>query len=56
MAFQYDQKLKQLDTFAKQQADTGMAGKSSRDRAKQYVGLGLESGLGLGLVCGCVCG
>ena len=43
MAFQYDQKLKQLDTFAKQQADTGMAGKSSRDRAKQYVGLGLES-------------
>ena len=40
MAFQYDQKLKQLETFAKQQSDTGMAGQSSRGRTKKMIGLG----------------
>jgi len=43
MAFQYDQKLKQLDTFAKQKADTGMAGKSSVQRTQKYIGLGQKS-------------
>ena len=40
MAFQYDQKLKQLETFAKQQSETGMAGQSSRGRTKKMIGLG----------------
>lgn len=43
MAFQYDQKLKQLETFAKQRADTGMAGQSSTKRAQEYVKKGLMS-------------
>ena len=43
MAFQYDQKLKQLETFTKQQKDTGMAGQSSRSRTKKYIGLGEKS-------------
>ena len=43
MAFQYDQKLKQLETFAKQQQDTGMAGQSSRARTKKMIGFGEQS-------------
>jgi len=40
MAFQYDQKLKQLNNFVKQQKETGSAGQSSRERTRKYIGLG----------------
>ncbi len=43
MAFQYDQKLKQLDTFAKQQKDTGTAGQGSQQRTQDYIKKGLMS-------------
>jgi hypothetical protein len=40
MAFKYDQKLKQLNNFVKQQKETGVAGQSSRARTKKMIGLG----------------
>lgn len=43
MAFQYDQKLKQLETFVKQKADTGTAGKGSQQRTEDYIRKGLMS-------------
>jgi len=39
-SFEYTPKLKQLETFTKQQKDTGMAGQSSRGRTKKMIGLG----------------
>ena len=39
-SFEYTPKLKQLETFTKQQRDTGMAGQSSRSRTKKMIGLG----------------